>query len=155
MCSLCMALCTALLFSCALYLIGCSSLMTGSSAKPLQGPSTGVPYIPAQGADSIMDGGNLWSNFQRLKVFLKRSRENAWRLRRLHEQTIFRRERNHRVPCSKTTKFRSLCAINKSPLSFRKRNQLGFSQRSQVPSHTSLCQHRSFSPSSAEDAVPI
>ena len=77
-------------------------------------------------------------------------------------------------PCWKTAPFRNLCAKHGPPLNIClfassiaslcaregiahvcERVQMRFLHRSQVPARTSLCLHRSFSPSSSEESVPV
>ena len=153
---------------------GSSSLMNRSSAKPLHDPSTFDPLSAVKGADNIMDGGVWWVIFPAFQGLVEGPRGNAWRLRRPHEQTVFHHERDFStVPLQKTTPFRNLCAIQRSPLnicSFASSivslfvhekallisvSEVRWNFPREVKCHASLCEHCSLSPSSAKEAVPV
>ena len=132
---------------------GCSSLMRRSSAKPLQEPSTCGPSIRTKGANSIMDDGVWWFRVPRLKVLSK----DLEKMRGASDVSM-----NYPCCAMKVNSPLCPCLLHRFSLSAREsstqigeRLQMRFAKRGQVPSHTSLCQHRSLSPSSSDEALPI
>ena len=121
-----------------------------------------------------MDGGVWWLIFQRLKV-LSMAQE---KMRGASDVSMSKPRFTMNVnspscPCKKNTPLHNLCAnqevsfehlfvclLHRFSLCARvahvgERVQMVFSKRSQMPSHASLCEHCSLSPSSAKEAVPV
>ena len=139
--------------------------MNKSSAKPLHDPSTFVSPIPAKGAASIIA--------KSLKV-LSKDHEN---MRGASDVPMSRpcftmKVNSPLCPCKKDhSVLQSLChpevslehlfacrfslCAREGIAHVGERVQVRLPHRSQVPSHTSLCQHRSFSPSSSEESETV
>ena len=116
--------------------------------------------------------------FPAFKGLVEGPREKAWLLRRPHEQTVLHHESGwtlRRVLAKKKNSVSQslchpevsledlfVCLLHRFSLCAREgvahvgeRIQMEFSKRGQVPSHASLCEHCSLSPSSAKEAVPV
>ena len=148
--------------------------MNRPSAKPYHDPSTLDLLRAVKGADKHHGRWCLVAHFPAFEGLVDGPRENAWRLRRIHEQTAFHHEREFSIVslqkkhslaqslCHQEVSFEHLfvCLLHRFSLCARvahvgERVQMVFSKRSQMPSHASLCEHCSLSPSSAKEAVPV